>query len=339
LNPRRAVTGALLCAIWFFSCARDEPPRGRSAPGEVRFSIPADAAHGAQSSWAPLLADMGGQTELKVTPFFSTDPRRLVEAMKAKQIDVGLFSNGAGLEAVRRADGQVFARTSGAGGPGGHASVLIVAARSRITLAEVLRCDRRLAFSMGDALSTSGTLAPMTYLFAPRGLDPASCFRQVRTGVSHLANLDAVAGGRVAVATSDTAFLDAARRSGRREAAMVRIVWRSPPMPEDPLIWRRDLDPAVKEKLRQFFLTYGAGDSPRSARQRADLEALEFEGFRAADENHLLPVREMEASAQWLAAKKTKDPARIAAATRRLDAIRADRLAFEARTRAPAAAQ
>jgi phage FluMu protein gp41 len=47
----------------------------------------------------------------------------------------------------------------------------------------------------------------------------------------------------------------------------------------------------------------------------------------------------MEATKQWLEAKTTRDPARIAAAARALSSIKAERMALEARTRAPAAAQ
>ncbi len=42
----------------------------------------------------------------------------LIEAMRFKQIDVGWFSNASGLEAVRRANGEVFARTAAPNGQG-----------------------------------------------------------------------------------------------------------------------------------------------------------------------------------------------------------------------------
>ena len=99
------------------------------------------------------------------------------------------------------------------------------------------------------------------------------------------------------------------------------------------------MDPAVKEKLRQFFLTYGQGDTTQAGRQRALLAAIDVGGFSPADVSHLLPEREMEATEQWLAARKGRDPARIAARRRALEAIRGERMALEARTRAPAAAQ
>ena len=113
----------------------------------------------------------------------------------------------------------------------------------------------------------------------------------------------------------------------------------SPTLPEDPIIYRRDLDPAIKEKLRQFFLTYGQGNSPEAAIQRANMAKLNFGGFKPADDNHLLPVREMEATEAWLLAKETGDKGKIDAAKSALDAITAQRVALEARTARPAAVQ
>ena len=43
------------------------------------------------------------------------------------------------------------------------------------------------------------------------------------------------------------------RAAGRHEAYQVKAIWTSPTLPQDPILWRRDLDPALKEKLRQFF--------------------------------------------------------------------------------------
>jgi len=337
---RRTLAGMGLAGLSLAACGEDQGPAGARAPGEVRFSIlSTEAAQSMEQYWAPILADMSAQTGLKIEPFFSSNYTLLIEAMRFKKSDLGWFSNRSGLEAVRRADAEVFARTFDPSGVDGYTSVLIVNAKSRLTLAEVLKCDKKLTFGLGDMLSTSGTLAPMTYLFAPRNINPATCFKKLRSGASHQNNLYAVAAGQLDVATNNSTSLLLNRRHGRHEADQVRVVWESPKLPEDPIIWRKDLDPAVKEKLRQFFLTYGQGDSPQAVRQRGYMARINIGGFRPADDTFLLPVREMEATQNWLLAKEGGDRAKIAAAKRALDAITAQRTALEARTRAPAAAQ
>jgi phosphonate transport system substrate-binding protein len=137
---------------------------------------------------------MEKQTGLDVRPFFGSNYTALIEAMRADQVQVGWFSNNSGLQAVRRANAQVFARTTDPSGVDGYYSILIVGAQSPLTLERVLRCDRSLEFGLGDAQSTSGTLAPITFLFAPRNIDPQRCFRTVRSA-NHEANMAAVANG------------------------------------------------------------------------------------------------------------------------------------------------
>jgi phosphonate transport system substrate-binding protein len=291
-----------------------------------------------ESYWGPILADMEKKTGLKVKPFFSNNYTTLVTAMQFKQTEVGWFSNLPGLDAVRRANGEVFARTFDVSGIDGYKSILIVPAKSRLTLESVLKCDRTLSFGIGDARSTSGTLAPVTYLFAPRNIKPETCFKTVRSG-NHQNNLFSVANGQLDVATNNSTALRLNRERGLHEADRVRVIWESPTLPEDPIIYRRDLDPAIKEKLRQFFLTYGQGDTPEAARQRANLAKLSIGGFKPADETHLLPVREMEATQAWLLAKADGDASKIAQTRKALDSITAQREALEARTRAPAGAQ
>jgi len=321
------------------ACGRTGDGSG-GVPGELRFSIlSVESAQDLQQHWGPVLADMQTITGLKVTPFYSTNYTALIEAMRFKQTDVGWFSNESGLEAVRRADGEVFARTTDPSGVDGYHSVLIVGAASGLTLDKVLRCDRSLNFGMGDAKSTSGTLAPLTYLFAPKGIRPEDCFKTVRSGASHQANMFSVAHGQLDVATNNDKGLSLARQRGVPEVAEVKVIWTSPLLPEDPIIWRKDLDPAVKEKVRQFFLTYGQGDTPEAQRQHANLVQLSIGGFKPADDSHLLPVREIEATRDWLVAKEGGDPAKIAAARRALDAIQAQRQALEGRTAMPAGAQ
>ncbi len=103
----------------------------------------------------------------------------------------------------------------------------------------------------------------------------------------------------------------------------------APPTDEDPIVWRKDLDPVVKEKLRQFFLTYAQGDTPEAEQQRGYLKRLSIGGFKPADDTHLLVVREMEATEQLGIARESGDQAKIAAAQKVLDGVKAERVAAE----------
>lgn len=302
----------------------DEKAATGAAQDTITFSIlNTESAQNMESYWTPILADMEKQTGLKVKPFFSSSYSALIEAMRFKQTDLGWFSNQSGLEAVRRANGEVFARTFDPSGTDGYRSVIIVPANSTIrSVDDLLKCDKTLNFGMGDKKSTSGTLAPMTYVFIPAGKKPETCFKTVLSA-SHQANLFAVANGRLDASTNNSTALSLNNDRGEGQAARVRVIWQSDLLPEDPIVWRKALDPVVKEKLRQFFLTYGQGTGPEAERQRANLKRLSIGGFLPADDSHLLVVRKMEALETLGLAREAGDPARIAAAQKALDDIQA----------------
>ena len=332
---RRRLTMGLVATAILALAACSKPAAPAKSQDTVTFSIlSTESAQNMEGYWKPILADMEKSTGLKVKPFFSGNYSSLIEAMRFKQTDLGWFSNQSGLEAVRRSGGEVFARTFDPSGVDGYKSVIIVPASSKLTLDDLLKCDKTLNFGLGDVKSTSGTLAPMTYVFIPRGIKPANCFKTVLSA-SHDANLFAVANGKLDASTNNTTALKLNAYKGSAQASKVRVIWESPTLPEDPIVWRKDLDPVVKEKLRQFFLTYGQGDTPVAAQQRANLARLSMGGFKAADNSHLLVVREMEATENLGLAKETGDAGKIAEAQKALDAIKAERLARDAKAGVP----
>jgi phosphonate transport system substrate-binding protein len=314
------------------ACSR--PDAAAPAARPVVFSIVStENAQTQMQEWEPFLRDMGAATGLKIRPAFASNYTGSVEAMRFKQSDLGWFTNNSGLAAVRRAGGEVFARTSKPVGPDGYQGVIIVRKGSGLTLDRLLACDRTLNFGMGDAKSTSGTLAPMAYLFAPRNIDPSRCFRTVRSASAE-ANLFAVGSGVLDAATDNTNSMLRMHALGtpiaRKTLANLQVIWRSPTIPEDPMVWRKDLDPAIKAKIRAFIFSYGVGDGPQAAAQRKVLARLGIGPFKPADDSHLIPVREMEATEQLVAARARGDAEGVSKATAALDALRKQKAAAAA---------
>lgn len=324
---RRILISGLLASAALGACQ----PAAEPVDKPLNFSIlSAESQLSAEKDWQPFLEDMAKALGRPVKAFYGSNYTSLIEALRFRQTDLGWFTNQSGLEAVRRANAEVFARSVNPSGVDGYEAVIIVKRGSGLTLDRLLKCDRTLDFGMGDAKSTSGTLAPMTYLFAPRGIDPNACFKTVRSA-NHEANLFAVGSGQLPASTNNTASME---RLGmletdiaRRTLQNVEIVWRSPRIPEDPLVWRKDLDPELKKKIAGFLFSYGVGDSPEAARQRAILARIQTLPFVPADDTHLLPVREMEATGQLLQAKAKGDTAGVARAEAELAKIRQERTA------------
>ena len=333
MTTYRLLAGAA-AALALAGCSKP-PEKAATAPTSVTFSIVStEQAQSQMKEWGPFLSDMEKATGLTVKPAFGSNYTAMIEAMRFKQTDLGWFTNQSGLEAVRRSGGEVFARTTKPNGQDGYQSVVIVRKASGLTLDKVMACDKTLSFGMGDVKSTSGTLAPMTYLFAPRNLRPEDCFKTVKSA-NHEANLFAVGSGVLDAATNNTASM--ARMAalntdlGRKTLGSLKVIWTSPTIPEDPMIWRKDLDPATKAKISKFIFSYGVGAGPEAERQRAILNRIETGPFKHADDSHLLPVREMEATELLIEAKNKADPAEVAKAQANLDQVRSEQKALAAR--------
>jgi phosphonate transport system substrate-binding protein len=323
----RRIILALAAALAVAGCS----PAKEAERKELVFSIlSAESQASAEKDWTPFLADMSKVLGRPVKAFYGSNYTALIEAMRFKQTDLGWFTNQSGLEAVRRGGGEVFARSVNPSGVDGYEAVIIVKKGSGLTLDKVLACDKTLNFGIGDPKSTSGTLAPMTFLFAPRNINPGSCFKTVRSA-NHEANLFAVGSGVLAASTNNTASMDRLKlldtEIARKTLGNLDIVWRSPRIPEDPILWRKDLDPALKKKIADFLFAYGVGDTPEAARQRAILERIQTKPFAHADDSHLLPVREMEATEHLLEAKKKGDATAIAQAQAALDEVTKEKAA------------
>jgi len=285
---------ALLAAA-FLTAA---PASGQQSGERVRivFSvISTEQTEAVAELWQPFVTAMEDTTGFDIELTSAIDYAGVIEAMRFGQVHVGWFSNLSGLQAIRLADAEVFAKTLYPGGQEGYRSVILVPRDSPLqTLDDLLVCDRSLNLALGDPNSTSGTLVPMAYVFAPRGIDPQSCFAQV-TNANHEQAALAVANGFVDAAANNTTNLERLASTRPEALEQVRILWSSPLIQTDPIVWRKDLPAEVKNELLSFFLTYGfRGDEAQREAEQAVLDSLFLGGFLPATDEHLLPIRRLE---------------------------------------------
>lgn len=257
--------------------------------------IATESSSNLESNWRPFIAAMEEWTGYDVEPFYASDYAGMIQAMRYGSIQVAWFSNFSGLQAVRLGGGQVFAKATYPDGSEGYNSVLIVPVDSPIqSVEDVLSCDRSIDFGMGDPNSTSGYLVPSAFIFAPRGIDPGECFNSVRNA-NHEANALAVANGLVDVATNNTTNMTLLARTRPDIASRIRVVWTSPAIQTDPIIWRSDLDEEAKQRLQYFFMNYGRMGTPEEiAAARDVLNPLYFGLFLPSSNAHLDPIVQLE---------------------------------------------
>lgn len=260
---------------------------------EISFGIlSTESSQNLKQDWQPLLADMEKRTGLKVNAFFAPDYAGIVEAMRFGKVQVAWMGNKSGIEAVDRAGGEVFAQVVNADGSIGYHSLVSVHRDSpHKSIEDVLRNAKALSFGLGDPNSTSGSLVPGYYLFARHNVDPKAAFKAVR-GANHEVNIMAVANRQVDAAVHSSDVLERIAERSPEVAANLRVIWKSPLIPGDPMLWRKDLPPATKDKVRAFFLAYGKGAAAQ--RETAILNKLTLGGFRPSDDEQLAPTRALE---------------------------------------------
>ncbi|WP_323117847.1 phosphonate ABC transporter substrate-binding protein [Burkholderia alba] len=252
--------------------------------------ISTDSSAVLKQRWQPLIDDLNRQTGLDVKAFFATDYAGIIEGMRFNKVQIGYFGNASALEAVERSNGEVFAKVQHPNGEAGYYSVLITNVNSRFkTLDDVFRHPRDVTLGYGDPNSTSGSLVPGYYLFAKRNVSVRNGFKAVLPS-SHEANLLAVVNNKIDVATNNTDALGTLKAGHPAQYAQVRVLWTSPQIASDPLVWRKDLPPDVKAKLRDFFYRYGRRD-PHEKDVMAGIRS--FVGFLPSSDRQLVPVRKI----------------------------------------------
>lgn len=277
-----AATAALSSGAW----AQDVQP--------LNFGfISTESSTNLKAAWQPLIDDLSKAIGVPVKPFFASDYAGIIEGMRFNKVQLGWFGNKSAMEAVDRAQGEVFASVVDKDGNPGYWSLLLVNKDSNLqTLDDVLKNGKQLSYGAGDPNSTSGTLVPGYFLWGANHIEPKTFFKSVRAA-NHEANLLSVINKQVDVAINNTEMLERYRRNTGKDATeSVRILWKSPLIPADPMVVRSDVPADIKQRIQAFFVNYGTG--PDAERQQKILANLTYKGFRASSNAQLVPIRQME---------------------------------------------
>jgi phosphonate transport system substrate-binding protein len=120
-------------------------------------------------------------------------------------------------------------------------------------------------------------------------VDARTAFKTIRNA-SHGANIQAVLAKQLDVATNNTEEIDKLEATKPEVAKELKVIWKSPLIPNDPLVWRKDLDAGVKAKLKGFLLSYGQTDADRAVLKNI----YNYSGFKESSNEQLVPIRQLE---------------------------------------------
>ena len=143
-------------------------------------------------------------------------------------------------------------------------------------------------FAYTDPLSNSGKLSP-EYMIAQMGENPETFFRLTFFTYSHDKSIQAVAEKMVDGAAVDSLVWDFKKATEPRFTSRTRIISKSPPYGIPPVVVSKDIDPALKERLRKILLQMHEDKNGKEI-----LDRIMIDRFSEANDSIYDSVREME---------------------------------------------
>ena len=274
--------------------------------------IPTESSSSAMKGFEPFRADMEKALGIPVKLFIAPDYAGVIEAMRFNKVQIAWFGNKSAIEAVNRAGGEVFVQTVDATGNPGYWSLIVVHKDSPYqNIDEIIRDGKNLTFGNGDPNSTSGYLIPTYYVWGQRGIDPSKHFKLVRNA-NHETNLMAVANKQVDFATNNTENWDKFAKAHPEQIKNVRAIWKSPLIPSDPMVWRKDLPKEWKSKIKGFFLAYGRIGADKE-KELAVLKNMSsgWAPFQDSSNLQLLPIMEINFAKDKMKLESTDNMAAV----------------------------
>ncbi len=152
---------------------------------------------------------------------------------------------------------------------------------------DLIADGRKRSFAFGDKGSTSGYLIPL-HFFQQQGVDPEKLFARVLY-TRHQAIETQIAAGQLDAGADYNRNRNAMIEQGLLKAERSKIIWTSPPLPNDAFAVSARLfeDPALVARLQAALAEVG----PMLA-TRPDLLPAHYTGFVARDNAFYKPIRD-----------------------------------------------
>lgn len=226
------------------ACAAQAQNKLRFAVGPFQ-PISGDTKRAYEPFFRHLAETLGREYDLVVT----TDWAGIAVALANKQVDIAWMGPWGYVLASNEGGANAIATVKYNGKPIYH-SIIVARPATRIDKWPDDAKGLRIAFA--DAGSTSGWLIP-THWFMTQKIDPRTYFRY-RDGASHAAQVLSVVNEQMDLATDFDRNLNSLIDRGAVKVDQVKIVWKSDPLPNDPLVVRADFDSALTRKVQDAVL-------------------------------------------------------------------------------------
>ena len=232
--------------------------------GVVRFGVePFDTSAKLVPIYGHIGKLLGEKIGCEVKIYVATNYNAEIEAMRSGKLDIGEFGPLGYVLAHQVAKAQAVAAFGDKDGtPSSYWASIVTYPGSGIkTVAEI----RGHSFAFSDPASTSGHLFP-AYGLRKAGLDPNKDIRALYAG-SHTASFEALYNHKVDAGELNSEQLQSATQRGQYKPDTFVFLWKSDPIPTDPIAVRGDLPAAFKARVTKALQTLDLNSLPEADRK------------------------------------------------------------------------
>ena len=296
----RSVAHSIVAVVALAAIATVANAQSCEDPEELTFAmVPTEETVAELQLYKPVTDRLATETGKKIQFFMPTSYASVVEGLLGQFIDVAVLGPYSYVIANSK-DSTVEVFATYAKRPGhlqeegpGYKAALVTKKGSKFTSIDSLSGT---TLGLVDPGSTSGNLFPRV-VFAPEvGGDLDEYFGKVVYTGSHELSTVAVAKGKVDAAFVATHRFDNVVNKGEVKLEDFNVLWSSPPIPQDPFVYRSTLCDDLKAKVRATFL----GLSPSNPGEKNFLDNVKSNKFVAMSSKDYDVIREL---------KKAKDAA------------------------------
>ena len=264
-----AVAASLAVAPASFAANAADCPNG----GVVRFGVePYDTSAKLVPIYDHIGKLLGEKLGCEVKIFVTTTYNAEIEAMRVGKLEIGEFGPLGYVLAHQVAKAEAVAAFGNKDGkPDNYWASLVTYPGSGIkTVAEI----RGHSFAFSDPASTSGHLFP-AYGLRKAGIDPDKDIKAIYAG-SHTSSFEALYNHKVEAGELNSEQLESATQRGHYKDGDMVFLWKSDPIPTDPISVRGDLPPAFKARLTTVLQTLDLTALPEADRKIMGLGGNRF---------------------------------------------------------------
>lgn len=241
--------------------------------GVVRFGVePFDTSAKLVPIYEHIGDLLGAKIGCEVKIYVATSYNAEIEAMRNGKLEIGEFGPLGYVLAHQVAKAQAVAAFSDKNGqPDHYWASLVTTPNSGIkTVAEI----KGHTFAFSDPASTSGHLFP-AYGLRKAGIDPDKDIKAIYAG-SHTASFEALYNHKVDAGELNSEQLESATQRGHYKDGDMVFLWKSDPIPTDPISVRGDLPEGFKTRLTAALQTLDLSTLPEADRKIMGLGGQHF---------------------------------------------------------------